>query len=173
MSFIDLAKSRYSCRAYAKKPVEPEKLNQILEAGRVAPTATNAQPVRVLVLKSESALNKLRALTRMAYDAPVVLLVCYDTAISWKALNYNDSFDAGDMDASIVATHMMLAAKDMGLDTLWARAFNASDVAKAFDLSETVHVACILDVGYADSEKGVSSPRHSVRKSMDEFAEEL
>lgn len=173
MSFIDLAKSRYSCRAFAAKPVEPEKLNQVLEAGRIAPTATNAQPVSVLVLKSEEALNKLRALTRMAYDAPVVLLVCYDSSVSWKATNYNDSFDAGDMDASIVATHMMLAAKDIGLDTLWARAFNAADVAKAFGLPETVHVACILDVGYADSEKGVPSPRHPVRKNMADFAKEI
>lgn len=173
MSFIDLAKSRYSCRAYSRLPVENEKLNMVLEAGRLAPTATNAQPVKVLVLKSESALNKLRSLTRMAYDAPVVLLVCYDTSVSWKALNYNDTFDAGDMDASIVATHMMLAAKELGLDTLWARAFNADDVAKAFDLPQTVHVACILDVGYADPERGGPSPRHPVRKSLADFATEL
>lgn len=173
MSFIDLAKSRYSCRAFDARPVENEKLQQILEAGRLAPTATNAQPVRVLVLKSEAALDKLRAHTRMGYNAPVVLLVCYDTAVSWKALNYNDSFDAGDMDASIVATHMMLAAKDIGLDTLWARAFNANDVANAFNLPETVRVACILDVGYADLEKGAPSPRHASRKEICEFAKEL
>ena len=173
MSFIDLAKSRYSCRAFAAKPVESEKLNQVLEAGRLAPTATNAQPVSVLVLKSAEALDKRRALTRMAYNAPVVLLVCYDTSVSWKATNYNDAFDAGDMDASIVATHMMLAAKDIGLDTLWARAFNADDVAKAFGLPETTHVACILDVGYADPEKGGPSPRHPVRKNLADFAREL
>lgn len=173
MSFVELAQARYSCRAFAEKPVENEKLKQILEAGRLAPTATNAQPVTVLVLKSDSALDKLRSLTRMVYNAPVVLLVCYDTAISWKASNYKDSFDAGVMDASIVATHMMLAAKDIGLDTLWARAFNAADVAKAFDLPETVHVACILDVGYADLEKGGPSPRHPIRKDMGDFAKEL
>lgn len=173
MSFIDLAKSRYSCRAFDACPVESEKLQQILEAGRLAPTATNAQPVNVLVLKSAEALDKLRTLTRMAYNAPVVLLVCYDTSVSWKASNYNDSFDAGDMDASIVATHMMLAAKDVGLDTLWARAFNANDVAEAFGLPDTVHVACILDVGYADPEKGGPSPRHPVRKELTDFAREL
>lgn len=173
MDFIDLAKSRYSCRKFSERAVESEKLEAILEAGRVAPTATNAQPVTVLVLKSEETLNKLRALTRMTYNANTILVVCYNTEISWKAKNYNDDFDAGDMDASIVTTHMALAAKNLGLDTLWARAFNAADVARAFDLPENVHVACILDVGYADEEQGGPSPRHEARKPMAEFAKEL
>ena len=73
MQFIDLARSRYSCRAFSEKPVETEKLDLILEAGRLAPTATNAQPVRVLVLKSEAALTKMRGLTRMTYNACMTL----------------------------------------------------------------------------------------------------
>lgn len=170
MNFIDLAKSRYSCRKFSDRVVEDEKLNIVLDAGRLAPTATNAQPVSVLVLKSEEALNKLRALTRMTYNANLVLVVCYDTSVSWKAKNYNDDFDAGDMDASIVTTHMALAAKDVGLDTLWARAFNAEDVARAFELPASVKVACILDVGYADEEQGGPSPRHEARKPMADFA---
>ncbi len=173
MDFIELAKSRYSCRKFSERVVETDKLNAVLEAGRLAPTATNAQPVSVLVLKSEESLNKLRALTRMTYNANLVLVVCYDTNISWKAKNYNDEFDAGDMDASIVTTHMALAAKNVGLDTLWARAFNAEEVARAFDLPESVKVACILDVGYADAEQGGPSPRHDARKPMADFAKEL
>ena len=173
MEFAELVKNRYSCRAFTDKAVEPEKLEQVLEAGRLAPTATNAQPVRVLVLKSEDALTKMRGLTRMTYDAPVVLVVLYDTDVSWKATNYNDPFDAGDMDASIVATHLMLAAKSVGLDSLWARAFNATEVGKAFGLPENVHVACIVDIGYADPEKGGPGPRHALRKDMAEFAKEI
>lgn len=173
MDFNALVKARYSCRKFLEKPVEEEKLLQVLEAGRLAPTATNAQPVTVLVLKSEESLNKLRGLTRMTYNANLVLVVCYDTNVSWKAKNYNDDFDAGDMDASIVTTHMALAAKDVGLDTLWARAFNAEEVARAFDLPESVKVACILDVGYADPEQGGPSPRHDARKPMADFAREL
>lgn len=173
MSFFELLKSRYSCRAYSARTVEPEKLKQILEAARIAPTATNAQPVSLFVLKSKTMLDKIRSLTRMAYDAPIVILVCYDTSVSWKAKNYNDTFDSGNMDASIVATYLMLAAKNLGLDTLWARAFNANDVAKAFDLPDNVHVACILDVGYADQEKGGPSPRHFLRKDLVDFAKEL
>lgn len=173
MQFLDLVKSRYSCRKFTDRVVENEKITQILDAGRLAPTATNAQPVSVLVLKSEYSLNKLRALTRMTYNAGLVLVVCYDTNISWKSANYNDEFDAGDMDASIVTTHMALAAKELGLDTLWARAFNAADVAKAFHLPENVKVACLLDVGYADPEQGGPSPRHDSRKPLSEFAKEI
>lgn len=173
MSLMNLVKSRYSCRKYADRSVEDEKLQQVLEAGRLAPTATNAQPVKVLVVKSEDPLTKMRGLTRMAYNAPVVLVVYYDTAISWKATNYNDNFDAGCMDASIVTTHMMLAAKELGLDTLWARAFNADEMKSAFGLSETEHVACILDLGYADPVEGVPSPRHGARKPMVDFAKEM
>lgn len=173
MDFNELAQARYSCRKFNDRVVEDDKLNTILEAGRLAPTATNAQPVTVLVLKSEESLNKLRALTRMTYNAKTILVVCYNTDISWKAKNYNDDFDAGDMDASIVTTHMALAAKSVGVESLWARAFNAADVAKAFDLPENVHVACILDLGYADAEQGGPSPRHEARKPMAEFAKEL
>ena len=76
MSFIELAKNRYSCRAFADKAVESEKLETVLEAGRLSPTAVNGQPVIVKVLKSQESLAKLRSITRMAYNAPVVLMVC-------------------------------------------------------------------------------------------------
>ena len=75
MSFMDLAKNRYSCRAFTAQAVEPEKLAQVLEAGRLSPTAINAQPVTVKVIKSPEALEKIRGITRMAYNAPVVLMV--------------------------------------------------------------------------------------------------
>ena len=78
MSFMDLAKNRYSCRAFTAQAVESEKLAQVLEAGRLSPTAINAQPVTVKVIKSPEALEKIRGITRMAYNAPVVLMVCYD-----------------------------------------------------------------------------------------------
>ena len=78
MSFIDLARNRFSCRAFSEQEVEPEKLMQVLEAGRIAPTAVNGQPVFIKVLQSPEALKKIRGITRMAYNAPVVLMVCYD-----------------------------------------------------------------------------------------------
>ncbi|MCQ2107042.1 MAG: nitroreductase family protein, partial [Fibrobacter sp.] len=72
MEFMDLVKSRYSCRKFSDRAVEAEKLNAVLEAGRLAPTAMNHQPLKIFVLKSAEALAKIRGITRMAYNAPVV-----------------------------------------------------------------------------------------------------
>ena len=173
MPFIELAKNRYSCRAFAERAVEPEKLMMVLEAGRLAPTAVNGQPVIVKVLKSQEALAKLRGITRMAYNAPVVIMVCYDENKVYSPVTYHDDFKSGIMDSSIVTTSMMMLATDLGLATLWARGFNASEIEKAFDFPANIKLACFLDVGYADPENGGPSPRHPVRKSMEEFASEM
>ena len=173
MSFMDLAKNRYSCRAFTDKAVEAEKLVQVLEAGRLSPTAVNAQPVTVKVIESPAALEKIRGITRMAYNAPVVLMVCYDEHKCYTAEKYNDTFNSGIMDASIVTTSMMMQATDLGLATLWARGFNATEIEKAFAFPDNLKLACLLDLGYADPENGGPSPRHPVRKSMEEFASEV
>ena len=173
MSFIDLAKNRYSCRKYNGEPVSSEKLQAVLEAGRISPTAINAQPIVVKILKSEESLAKIRGITRMAYDAPVVLMVCYDLDKCYRAEKYGDDFNSGVMDASIVTASMMMQATDLGLATLWARGFNAAEIEKAFDFPANLKLACLLDIGYADPEEGGPSPRHPVRKTMAEFAQEI
>ena len=173
MDFNALVKARYSCRKFLEKTVEEEKLQQVLEAGRLAPTAMNHQPLKIFVLKSAEALAKIRGITRMAYNAPVVLMVCYDKDLCYRALNYNDEHECGDMDASIVATTMMMQATELGLNTLWARGFNAVEIARGFELPANLKVSCLLDVGYADPVQGGPSPRHEVRKPMADFAQEI
>ena len=173
MDFITLAKERYSCRKFSDKAVEPEKLSLVLEAGRLSPTAVNGQPVTVKVLKSEAAITKLRGITRMAYNAPVVLMVCYDKDKCYSPVTYHDDFVSGDMDSSIVTTSMMMQATDLGLATLWARGFNASHIEHEFGFEPNIKLACLLDIGYADPQNGVPSPRHDVRKPMNEFAEKI
>ena len=83
MDLMNLLKERYSVK-FSEKPVEDEKLTQIFEAGRLAPTAVNFQPQRIFVLKSDEALAKLKNCTRYHFDAPVALIVCYDNTVSWK-----------------------------------------------------------------------------------------
>ena len=173
MSFIDLARNRYSCRAFSDRAVEPEKLMQVLESGRISPTAVNGQPVFVKILQSPEALKKIRSITRMAYNAPVVLMVCYDDTKVYTPVTYLDNFKSGIMDSSIVATSMMMQATDLGLATLWARGFNAAHIEQEFGFPENVKLACLLDIGYADPVNGGPSPRHDLRKPMNEFAEEL
>ena len=172
MSFMDLCKERYSVRQFDARPVEDEKLGQILEAGRIAPTAANKQPQRIYVIKSKEALQKLRGVTRMTYGAPLVLLVCYDKNESWKNTpeTFGENYDGGEMDACIVGTQMMYAATELGLGTLWARGFNSVQLHDLFDLPENIVISFLLDVGYP-SKKSVN--RHSPRKELTQIVTEL
>ena len=174
MSFLDLSRTRYSVRKFVDTPVEQEKLDAILEAGRISPTATNAQPVVVYVLKSAEALAKLDSVTRMRYGAPVALLVCVDTDRVWKngRETFFEGYNSGEMDGSIVCDEMMLAATELGLGTLWARGYDSADFIRVFELPENILPVCLLDVGYA-AEDSVPSPKHTDRKPMEEFAIEL
>lgn len=117
MNFMELAKARYSVRKYSDKPIEKEKLDLILEAGRIAPTGHNNQPYRVYVLKSPEALEKVRGLTRCAFNAPVVLMVTVRKDEEWVN-PFEHGIRAGEQDASIVATHMMLEAWELGIRLL-------------------------------------------------------
>ena len=115
MEFLKLAKERYSCKKYSDKQVEAEVLTQILEAGRLAPTAKNLQEQKIYVLQSEAALAKVDQLTPCRYGAPTVLLVAFDKE---NVFTYpGGKRDSGVEDASIVATHLMLAAADAGVDS--------------------------------------------------------
>ena len=116
MDFLKLAKKRYACRKYLSRQVEPEKLELILEAGRVAPTGANRQPQRLVVVQSKEGMERLARCTR-DFGAPTAVIVCADTSEAWT--RKYDSKNISDIDASIVTDHMMLAAASLGLDTLW------------------------------------------------------
>ena len=117
MDFLELAKARYSCKKFSDKPVEKEKLEQILEAGRLAPTAKNNQPQHIYVLSSKESLALADQITPCRYGAPIVLAVAHDTE---NVFEYpGGAHNSGAEDAAIVATHIVLAAKSVGLDTCW------------------------------------------------------
>ncbi len=167
MDFLELSRTRYSVRSFAQTPVEPEKLEHILEAGRIAPSATNAQPTHIIVVTSEAARATLYEATPMSFNAPVSLLVCYDESEAWHNKS-EENYHSGEMDASIVCDEMMLAATELGLGTLWARGYNTETVAQAMNIPEHLTLCCILNIGYP-SEDAEPSPRHYLRKAMDEF----
>ena len=147
MNFSELAKERFSVRAFKQDAIEEEKLAIILEAGRVAPTACNKQPQKIFVAKSEESREKLASVCRFTFDAPVVLVVCYDKERSWQ----NDlmpGYESGETDAAIVCTHMMLAAWEQGIGSCWVGWFNADEISKALELSENLRVTAILPIGY-------------------------
>ena len=146
MEFAELAKKRYSVRSFKSTPVEPELLNKVLEAGRLAPTACNNQPQKIIVVESADALDHLKRCTQYHFNAPTALIVCYDKNVSWK--RPFDGKDNGEYDACIVTTHLMLQAADLGLGTTWVGYFDPKDVIREFKLPLNIVPIAILPLGY-------------------------
>ena len=170
MSFQELAHARYSVRAFQNVSIEEEKLNLILEAGRIAPTACNNQPQKIYVAKSEDARKKLASVCRCTFDAPVILVVCYDRTRDWKN-PLLPGYESGETDAAIVCTHMMLQAAELGIGSCWVGYFNPQEVAQVLNLPENVTVCALLPIGYpADHAK--PAPMHTnYRDFADTIAE--
>lgn len=170
MEWQELLAQRTSVRDFAPTPIEADKLNRILEAGRLAPTAKNNQPQHIYVLESEEALGKIRALTRCAFNAPVVLLFTVDRDAMWTN-PFEGWISSGEQDIGIVATHVMLAAWNEGIGSCWVCYMPNSEVHKAFDLPENEHVSLLMPIGYPASDK--PSPNHGKRKPLSETVTRL
>ena len=170
MDFLELAADRYSVRSYSDRPLEPEKMDRILKAAQLAPTAVNYQPQKIFVLKSPEAIEKIRSLTQFAYDAPVVLLVCADMTRVWKSPREH-GYDTGEMDASIVCTHMMLEAWELGIGSVLVRGFDSCQVAKAFDLPKHIKPICLLPIGYPSETSEPYAPWHDTFRPLNEIVE--
>lgn len=146
MDFQALSKARYSLRKFSPASVETDKLALVLEAGRSAPTAHNYQPQRIFVLQSPEALEKADSCTGSHFHPPVMLIIAYDPAVSWK--REYDGKDHGEIDAAIAATQMMLQAADLGLGTTYIGMFDPEKLHAEFpELNGLVPVA-LLPLGY-------------------------
>ena len=164
MEFKEVVKNRYSCKKYSGRPVEKEKLTAILEAGRLAPTAKNLQEQRIYVLQSAEDLAAVDAVTPCRYGAPVVLAVAFDKN---NVFTYpGGKRDSGVEDATIVATHMILAAADEGVDSCWVNFLDPDVLAKTLGLPENEEVLMVMDLGYAAEGTG-PLPNHTSRKGLD------
>ena len=171
MTFQELAKNRYSVRSFKDTPIEEEKLNLILEAGRVALTACNNQPQKIYVAKSAEARQKLASVCRCTFDAPVILVVCYDRTRDWKN-KLMPGLESGETDAAIVCTHMMLQAADLGIGSCWVGYFNPRVVAQVLNLPEHITVSALLPMGYP-AENAEPLPLHSKYRDFADTIEEI
>ena len=165
MEFKEVVKNRYSCKKYTERQVEAEKLSAILNAGRLAPTAKNLQEQHVYVVQTPEALAKIDAVTPCRYGAPTVLVVAFD---SKNVFTYpGGKRDSGVEDATIVATHMILAAADEGVDSCWINFLDPEKLAEALGLPENEEDLMVMDLGYAADGAG-PLPNHGSRKPLDE-----
>ena len=165
MEFQEVVKNRYSCKKYSSRQVEDEKLTAILEAGRLAPTAKNLQEQKIYVVRSDAMLAKIDELTPCRYGAPTVLVVAFDRN---NVFTYpGGKYDSGMEDATIVATQMILAAADQGVDSCWLNFLDPDKTAKALGLPENEQVLMLMDLGYAAPGVG-PLPNHANRKPLSE-----
>jgi len=148
MQLMELLEKRFSVRRFLPQAVPEKDLDEILQAGRIAPTAHNTQPQRILVVKSAEGLAKLRAITPRVFNAPLVLIVCGDRSAAW--VNPFDKISCAEMDSSIVTTLMMLKATESGIGSCWICNFERKLVKEAFSIPEKYDIECLLLLGYAD-----------------------
>lgn len=170
MDFKTVIQNRYSCRAFAAQEIESEKIERILEAGRIAPTAVNKQPVHVWAVTRPEMLEAIKGVTRSNYGAPLLLVVGCRPADAW--VRRYDGKNGAEVDASIVATYLMLAAENAGLATLWVGSFDPALLADLLPGTEGYDLVAIINVGYP-ADGSVPSAMHGSRVSMEEFVTRL
>lgn len=145
MDFSELSKARYSVRRFKSDQVSDEDIAKILAAAKVAPTACNNQPQRIIAVKSEEGLRRIKKCTLCHFDAPLVFIIGYDKRLCWYR---EDGRNSGDVDAAIVTSHMMLEAADIGLGSTWVMLFDEKEIRKEFLPDENIVPVALLPVGH-------------------------
>ena len=150
MDFEKLISDRYSVRNFTQEHLPQTIIDKILEAGHKAPTGCNYQPQRILVLNTDSSIEKLKGCTKCHFNAPTAMLICHNTDESWK--RPYDGALSSSVDAAIVTTHLMLAAHNIGVGSCWVMHFNPTAMREAFNIPENFEPTALLVMGYPSSE---------------------
>lgn len=162
MSFLELAKKRHSVRAYRPDPVSDELLNQVLEAGRIAPSAQNLQPFQFVVVREKNVLNELVNSYRFPWfsQAPAIIVICTKKDRAFKRIKFDGKCYA-EIDAAIAIDHMTLAAAELGLGTCWVAAFNPQIVRDTLNIPAEAEPVIMLTLGYS-AEEHFPEPRREL-----------
>lgn len=166
-SFLQLAAERYSVRKFSNKKVEQEKIAKILEAAKLAPTAVNSQPQMIYVLQSDEAMQKANKISPCIYGAPQAFLVCYDDS---RVCKRGENSNYGEIDCSIVLTHMVFEAQEQGLGTCIVGYFKPEDAIKEFNLPKNMHPVLLLPFGYKAPD-AAPADRHTQYRDQKEMVE--
>jgi nitroreductase len=163
MEYTELIKKRYSVRGYKPDPIEDEKLQTVLEAARIAPTAANRQPFHIIIIHTEDRKEELRRIYDRDWfvQAPLVVVVCGEQTKAWVR---HDKANYGVVDAAIVMDHLILEATNQGLGTCWIGAFDAQAAREILGLPEGIDPVVMTPIGYPDA-----SPRGKDRKPLEEL----
>jgi nitroreductase len=164
MEFFEVLKARHSIRAYADTPVEDDKLDQILEAVNLAPSAGNLQAFEIYVITGAEQRKELAAAAldqNFMAQAPLALIFCAHADRSAGKYKRRGSSLYCLQDASIACTYAMLAVTALGLSSVWVGAFNESEVSRIIKAPQAHRPVAMLSVGYA-----AEKPRLRGRRSL-------
>ncbi|MGE5225047.1 MAG: nitroreductase family protein [Omnitrophica WOR_2 bacterium] len=164
MEFLEIIEKRYSVRAYKSDPVEDAKLQMVLNAARIAPTAANRQPFRLVVIHTAGKETALKRIYHREWfvSAPIIICVCALENEAW--IRGYDGKNYVDLDVAIVMDHMILAATDLGLGTCWIAAFDPSAACQYLGLPKDVAPVVLTPLGYP-----ASLPKPKERKPLSEL----
>lgn len=145
--FKELVKTRYSVRKFEDKKVEREKLIEVLEASKFAPSAHNYQPWHFVVLTEKDMLEKIQTVYEPQWfkAAPAVIVALVDHDKSWTR---DDGKDHSDVDMGIVVDHLTLAATANDLGTCWVCAFDAEKCKEVLELPDNMEPVTLIPIGY-------------------------
>jgi nitroreductase len=163
MDFLNLSQQRYSVRAYKPDPVEDSKLQQVLDAARLAPTAANRQPFQLVVIHTAGRQAELKRVYHRDWfsQGPLVIGICALPAGAWMR---RDGKNYADLDATIAMDHLILAAADLGLGTCWVAAFDPAAAREILQLPDGVEPIAFTPLGYA-----ADQPKPKERKPLAEL----
>jgi nitroreductase len=153
MDFNELINKRYSVRAYQSDPVEEEKLQKVLHAARLAPTAANRQPFQFIVIHTAGREADLRRIYKADWfcKAPLVICACAVPSQAWSRMDHKNY---SEVDVTIAMDHLILAAADLGLGTCWVAAFNPTAAREVLQLPEGIEPIAFTPLGYPADQLG-------------------
>ena len=163
MDFAELIARRYSVRAYKSDPVDEDKLKQVLDAARLAPTASNHQPFQFIVVRTADRQDELKRIYKAGWfsQAPIVICAC---AVPDRAWSRMDNKNYGEVDVTIAMDHLILAATELGLGTCWIAAFDPIAARQVLGLPEDVEPVAFTPLGYP-----ADKPKAKQRKPLSEL----
>jgi nitroreductase len=163
MEFKDLIQTRYSVRSYRSDPVEEDKLQQVLEAARLAPTAANQQPFQLIVIHTEGCEEEVGEIYRRSWftQAPLVICACGLPENAWVS---KEGINYAYVDVAIVMDHLILAATNLGLGTCWVADFDREKAREVLGLPDDVVPIALTPLGYP-----ADQPKTKVRKDLSEL----
>ena len=168
--FLKLAESRFSIRQFLNKPVEQEKIDALLRVAQIAPTAENKQPQKIYIITKEEDRKKLKTVSKYTFNAPMYFIVCCDKNKAWK--QKNEDYISTEIDGSIVTTHIILEAHDLGLGSVVVRNFETENLKKLFNIPENMVPISLLPIGYP--KEGVKpSKLHFTKNDIKDMVEYL